>query len=190
MLHTLSAATSSNGRKRARQQIAEIARPHLLDEGGGKTDLGAEQNVPEQNAADQHAGTLRDRACRAGKIFLQEAPSQHLQERPVDQLDEPDARASQQIGIAQHKRADAARRSEQSRLRQQHRLRAAMSWRRHPSAGLLLKHLLARALIANVVFGRGRAPRRETPPRACRGHRSRSAFSACRPRRCGRGREE
>ena len=37
------------GTQRADQEIAEIARPHLLDEGGGEADLGAEQDVPKQH---------------------------------------------------------------------------------------------------------------------------------------------
>src|SRR4030095_5901346 len=39
--------------QRADEEIAEIARPHLFDEGRREADLGTEQNVPEQNRADQ-----------------------------------------------------------------------------------------------------------------------------------------
>src|SRR5690242_7440345 len=65
--------------ERARQQIAEIARPHLLDEGGGETDIRAEQNVPQQDRADEHAGSLRHWVGGAREIFLEEAPGQHLE---------------------------------------------------------------------------------------------------------------
>ena len=108
------------GSKRAREQIAEIARPHLLDEGGGEADLGAEQNVPQQHRADQHAGGLRERARGAGEIFLEKAPGEHLEEGPVDQLEQPDAGTPQQIHVAEHQRADAAERSAEAGRRQEH----------------------------------------------------------------------
>ena len=98
------------GAQRAHQQIGEIARPHLLKEREGEALLRAQQNVPQQHRADQRAGQLAGetpRAAGGGKIALEKAPGQHLHHRPIGHLDETRPGRAQQIGVAQHHRADA-----------------------------------------------------------------------------------
>ena len=51
----ISEATNSDGRSGLIKQMAEIARPHLLEEAHREAELAAEQHVPEQDAADQRA---------------------------------------------------------------------------------------------------------------------------------------
>ena len=75
-----------------------------------EADLAAEEDVPEQHRADEGAAGLA-RACPIARrqIELQEAPHQHLHRRPVDEVDDARPGIAQQIPVAQHHRADAAR---------------------------------------------------------------------------------
>ena len=124
-LHRLNAATSSKGRNGLVSRLPRL-RDHI------SSMKVVEKPILERNRMS-HSSTepistparLRQRARGPGQIFLQEAPGQHLQEGPIDELDQPDAGAAQQIDIAHDQRADAAERSAHAGLRQQDRLGAA-----------------------------------------------------------------
>ena len=109
MLMIIRAATNSVGAQRRDQQVAEIARIHLLEERNREAELSAKQDVPQHHGADQHAAGAGIEARLLGEIGLQETPHQHLHGRPVDQLDQARERRAQQVPIAQHHRGDAAR---------------------------------------------------------------------------------
>ena len=94
MLMIIRAATNSVGAQRRDQQVAEVARVHLLEERDREAELSAEQDVPQQHGADEDAAGLREEARLLGDVGLQEAPHQHLHRRPVDQLDQPRRRTS------------------------------------------------------------------------------------------------
>ena len=117
MLMIISASDELGGAQRRDHQVAEVARVHLFEERDREAELPAEQDVPQQHGADQHAARLREQARLLRQIGLQEAPHQHLHGRPVDQLGQARPRRAQQIPIAQHHRGDAARRERRMRAR-------------------------------------------------------------------------
>ena len=96
--------------QRAHHQVAEVAGVHLLEERDREAELAAEQDVPQHHRADEGAGGLREEAGVLRDVELQEAPHQHLHRRPVDQVEHARPGRAEQIPVAQHHRADAARR--------------------------------------------------------------------------------
>jgi hypothetical protein len=92
---------------RAHHQVAEIARPHLLEKRNREAELAAEQDVPQDYRADQRAAGTRKEAVVLRNVALQKAPGDDLQRRPVDQLQKPRPRRHQEIPVAQHHRLDA-----------------------------------------------------------------------------------
>ena len=117
-LITVRAATSSSRAQRAHHQVADVARPHLLEERRRKAKLAAEQDVPQQHGADQRAGrdggtagrVLRHRGVR--HVGLDEPPGEHLDGRPVDEVERRAARTSAgDRGSATPSRRRAPRRS-------------------------------------------------------------------------------
>ena len=63
--------------QRADHQVAEVARPHLLEEGDRESELAAEQDVPEQHRADEHAAGAGKEAGILRDVKLQESPDEH-----------------------------------------------------------------------------------------------------------------
>ncbi len=98
------------GPERRHHQVAEVARPHLFQERDGEADLPAEKDVPEEHRADEGAARLRRHGCAIHQVELQEPPHHHLHRRPVDQVDDARPGIAEQVPVAQHHRADAAKR--------------------------------------------------------------------------------
>ena len=97
--------------QRAHHQVAEIARPHLLEKRDRKAELAAEQDVPQDHRADQRAAGARKEPGVLRDVALQKAPGDDLQRRPIDQLQQPRPGRHQEIPVAQHHRLDAMRRN-------------------------------------------------------------------------------
>ena len=96
--------------QRAHHQVAEIARPHLLEKRDGKAELSAKQDVPQDHRADQRAAGAREKPGILRDVSLQKSPGDDLQRRPIQQFQEPRPRRHQQIPVAQDHRVDPVRR--------------------------------------------------------------------------------
>ena len=145
--------------QRRHHQVAEIARPHLLEERDREAELAAKQDVPQQHRADEGAAGAREEAGVLRRLQLQEAPHQHLHGRPVDEVEEARPRRAQQVPIAQHHGGDAARRKVEAGCRCRSSRRLAPS----RAARDVEEHLFQRV----------------------RGRSARAAAAACRRPRCG-----
>ena len=98
------------GPQRRHEQLAEIARPHLFEKRDRQAELAAEQQIPQHHGGEQYAEGLRDIAGVLGQELAHEPPDQHLQGRPVQQLQRARPRTAQDVQIAQQHRPDAGRR--------------------------------------------------------------------------------
>jgi hypothetical protein len=103
-LITIKAPTNSAGRKRAHQQIGDVARPHLFEKREGKSLLAAQPNIPQENPADQRArrygGAIQGDALRLDEVGLQKAPGEHLHRRANRPSLVVAARTNAAVGIA------------------------------------------------------------------------------------------
>ena len=75
--------------QRAHHQVAEIARPHLLEKRDRKAELAAKQDVPQDHRADQRAAGAREEPGILRDVSLQKAPGDDLQRRPIEQFQQP-----------------------------------------------------------------------------------------------------
>ena len=96
--------------QRADHEIAEIARPHLLEKRHREAELTAKQNVPHQHRGDEHAAGAGKESGILRDVELQKSPHEQLHRRPIDELEQPGPGRAQEIDIAQHHRAHPVRR--------------------------------------------------------------------------------
>ena len=95
------------GPQRAHEEMAEIARPDLLEKAHREAELAAKQHVPKKNAADQRAGRQHRQLRGASDVKLQEAPGEELHRRPIGEIDEAHGRGAQKVKMALDHRHDA-----------------------------------------------------------------------------------
>src|SRR5262245_27214035 len=91
--------------------MPEIARVNFLEERDSQPDLAAEQHVPEHHRAQKDAARLGEEIRLVHQERLDEAPQDHLDDRPIAEIEKARPGAGDQIPVPQHDCADAPRRA-------------------------------------------------------------------------------
>src|SRR3984893_12564621 len=99
-----------HGAQRSDHHVAQIARPHFLQERNGEAELAAKQDIPHEHGGDEDSARPREESGILRKVELQESPHEQLNGRPVDQFQEARPGRAQEIEIAQDHRRDTMRR--------------------------------------------------------------------------------
>src|SRR5581483_10126742 len=74
-------------------------------------DLAAEQHIPQHDGAQENSAGLRKEIRPRHQEHLDEAPKDHLHDRPITEIEKTRPGSRDQIPMAQHHRADAPRRA-------------------------------------------------------------------------------
>jgi hypothetical protein len=93
------------GAQRRGKDVEQVAAPHVLEEGHGDLGLGAEQHLPQKDAA-QEQGDVDGRVA-GGEEYRDVAPDHQFDEGPVDDLEDPGDAAPEHVNVAQHHGRDA-----------------------------------------------------------------------------------
>src|SRR5437667_3866448 len=95
------------GAQRAHEEIAEIARVHLLEEGQRDAELPAKKDVPEQDRPDEKPWGVGEEVARRSQIHSDEAPHDHSHRGVVRHGHEARPRLEHEISVTLDQRHDS-----------------------------------------------------------------------------------